>query len=87
MSETESSCSSHSQVITCKAVVCWGIGEAGKVEEIQVEPPKASEVRVKMLYASLCHTDILISKGHPIPLFPRVLGHEGVGVVGKKEEI
>lgn len=48
------------------AVVCWGIGEAGKVEEIQVEPPKASEVRVKMLYASLCHTDILISKGHPI---------------------
>ncbi|BFG23712.1 hypothetical protein CerSpe_099860 [Prunus speciosa] len=81
MSETESSCSSHSQVITCKAVVCWGIGEAGKVEEIQVEPPKASEVRVKMLYASLCHTDILISKGHPIPLFPRVLGHEGVGVV------
>ncbi|VVA11513.1 PREDICTED: alcohol dehydrogenase [Prunus dulcis] len=66
MSETQSSCSSHSQVITCKAVVCWGIGEAGKVEEIQVEPPKASEVRVKMLNASLCHTDILISKGHPI---------------------
>ncbi|ONI25954.1 hypothetical protein PRUPE_2G328800, partial [Prunus persica] len=66
MSETESSCSSHSQVITCKAVVCWGIGEAGKVEEIQVEPPKASEVRVKMLNASLCHTDILISQGHPI---------------------
>ncbi|CAN6569803.1 unnamed protein product [Malus baccata var. baccata] len=70
-----------SQVITCKAVVCWGVGEAWKVEEIEVEPPKRSEVRVKMLYASLCHTDILISKGHPIPLFPRVLGHEGVGVV------
>lgn len=70
-----------SQVITCKAVVCWGVGEAWKVEEIEVEPPKRSEVRVKMLYASFCHTDILISKGHPIPLFPRVLGHEGVGVV------
>ncbi|BBG98511.1 GroES-like zinc-binding dehydrogenase family protein, partial [Prunus dulcis] len=52
--------------LTLTAVVCWGIGEAGKVEEIQVEPPKASEVRVKMLNASLCHTDILISKGHPI---------------------
>lgn len=48
------------------AVVCWGVGEAWKVEEIEVEPPKRSEVRVKMLYASLCHTDILISKGHPI---------------------
>ncbi|CAL9009052.1 unnamed protein product [Prunus brigantina] len=36
---------------------CWGIGEAGKVEEIQVEPPKASEVGVKMLYVrqSLSH--------------------------------
>ncbi|KAB2598924.1 alcohol dehydrogenase-like 1 [Pyrus ussuriensis x Pyrus communis] len=64
-----------------RAVVCWGVGEAWKVEEIEVEPPKRSEVRVKMLYASFCHTDILISKGHPIPLFPRVLGHEGVGVV------
>ncbi|PON49502.1 Alcohol dehydrogenase superfamily, zinc-type [Trema orientale] len=72
----------NSQVLTCKAVVCWGIGEAGKVEEIQVEAPKGSEVRLKMLYASVCHTDhILCTKGFPIPLFPRVLGHEGVGVV------
>ncbi|XP_062147406.1 8-hydroxygeraniol oxidoreductase-like [Alnus glutinosa] len=72
---------SVSQVITCKAAVCWGVEEPVKVEEIQVEPPKSSEVRVKILYASLCHTDILCIKGFPIPLFPRVLGHEGVGVV------
>ncbi|KAL9420190.1 hypothetical protein AB3S75_037884 [Citrus x aurantiifolia] len=48
---------SISQAITCKAVVCWGKGEPWKVEEIQVEPPKATEVRVKMLYASICHTE------------------------------
>ncbi|KAK9272938.1 hypothetical protein L1049_003317 [Liquidambar formosana] len=72
---------SSSQVITCKAAVCWGWGGPVKVEEIQVEPPKSSEVRVKMLYASVCHTDILCTEGHPIPVFPRVLGHEGVGVV------
>ncbi|KAJ4720931.1 Alcohol dehydrogenase-like [Melia azedarach] len=70
-----------SQAITCKAVVCWGEGEPLKIEEIQVEPPKSTEVRVKMLYASLCHTDILCCKAFPGPLFPRVLGHEGVGVV------
>ncbi|XP_041009877.1 8-hydroxygeraniol oxidoreductase-like [Juglans microcarpa x Juglans regia] len=70
-----------SKVITCKAVVCWGIGEALKVEEIQIEPPKSSEVRVKILYASVCHTDLLYTKGFPAPAFPRVLGHEGVGVV------
>lgn len=68
-------------IITCKAAVCWGNGEPVKVEEIQVEPPKSSEVRVKILCASVCHTDLLFIKGFPIPLFPRVLGHEGVGVV------
>ncbi|XP_059447841.1 8-hydroxygeraniol oxidoreductase-like isoform X1 [Corylus avellana] len=73
---------SVSEVITCKAAVCWGIEEpAVKVEEIQVDPPKSSEVRVKILYASICHSDLLSIKGFPIPLFPRVIGHEGVGVV------
>ncbi|XP_028763337.1 alcohol dehydrogenase class-P-like isoform X2 [Neltuma alba] len=72
---------SSSQVITCKGAICWGIGEAVKVEEIQVDPPKASEVRVKMLFASICHTDFLRARGHPYPSFPLALGHEGVGVV------
>ncbi|KAG2411341.1 hypothetical protein I3760_Q009500 [Carya illinoinensis] len=72
---------SDSKVITCKAVVCWGIGEALKLEEIKIEPPKSTEVRVKILYASVCHTDLLYTKGFPVPAFPRVLGHEGVGVV------
>ncbi|KAM7459777.1 hypothetical protein LguiA_036237 [Lonicera macranthoides] len=31
------------------AVVCWEAGKAAKVEEIQVDTPKAGEVRVKML--------------------------------------
>ncbi|XP_068636019.1 8-hydroxygeraniol oxidoreductase-like [Aristolochia californica] len=63
------------------AAVCWGAGEPMVIEEIEVEPPKQSEVRVKVLCASLCHTDVLFGKGFPLPLFPRVLGHEGVGVV------
>ncbi|CAK7333681.1 unnamed protein product [Dovyalis caffra] len=78
------SSSNSSQRITCKAAaVIWGIGEPLKVEVIEIEAPKSTEVRVKMLYASICHTDILRSKGKgdPIPLFPRVLGHEGVGMV------
>lgn len=69
------------QVITCKAAVCWGLGEPVKLEEIQVEPPQASEVRIKVLNASVCHTDLLCVDGFPAPLFPRVLGHEGVGTV------
>ncbi|XP_077234305.1 8-hydroxygeraniol oxidoreductase-like [Tasmannia lanceolata] len=69
------------QVITCKAAVCWGHEEPLVMEDIEVDPPSLGEIRVKMLCASLCHTDLLCQKSLPIPLFPRVLGHEGVGVV------
>ncbi|KAK3020308.1 hypothetical protein RJ639_046520 [Escallonia herrerae] len=64
------------------AVVCWeaGGGEAVKVEEIEVDRPNWGEVRIQMLFASLCHTDVLCCHGFPVPLFPRVLGHEGVGL-------
>ncbi|XP_073020567.1 8-hydroxygeraniol oxidoreductase-like isoform X2 [Primulina eburnea] len=34
-----------------------------------------------MLCASMCHTDFLCSKGLPVPLFPRIPGHEGVGMI------
>ncbi|KAL7122081.1 hypothetical protein ACP275_01G023500 [Erythranthe tilingii] len=71
----------NSRVITCKAAVVRKCGEVLEVEEIEVDPPKSSEVRIKMLRASICHTDTLCCKGLPLPLFPRVPGHEGVGVI------
>ena len=56
----------HTHTHTHTAVVCWGVGEEGKVEEIQVDPPKSSQVRLKMLFASICHTDHLLSvQGYP----------------------
>ncbi|KAL2325915.1 hypothetical protein Fmac_024973 [Flemingia macrophylla] len=70
-----------SQVITCKAAICWGAGKPVTVEEIQVDPPKATEVRVKIICASICHTDISYIQGLPYAKFPLVLGHEGVGIV------
>ncbi|KAK6936512.1 Alcohol dehydrogenase, N-terminal [Dillenia turbinata] len=65
--------------LSVSAAICWGVGEPIKVEEIEVDPPKAGEVRIKILCASLCHSDIICASGYPLPLFPRVLGHEGVG--------
>lgn len=47
------------------AAICWEFGKPATVEEIQVDPPKATEVRVKMLCASLCHTDISSIQGFP----------------------
>ncbi|PWA47314.1 alcohol dehydrogenase superfamily, zinc-type [Artemisia annua] len=63
------------------AAVVRESGGAITVEEVKVDPPKASEVRIKMLCASICHTDILCCNGYPLPLFPRIPGHEGVGMV------
>lgn len=48
------------------AAVVWKSGEPLKVEEIEVDPPKSYEIRVEMLCASMCHTDILCINGLPV---------------------
>lgn len=69
-------------VIQCKAMVAWKAGEPLSLEDITVDPPKAGEVRVKILYTALCHTDVYTLGGDdPEGLFPSILGHEGAGVV------
>ena len=46
--------SAAGQVIKCKAAVCWGAGEALQIEEVEVAPPKAHEVRIKILHTGKC---------------------------------
>jgi S-(hydroxymethyl)glutathione dehydrogenase/alcohol dehydrogenase len=36
--------------ITCKAAVAWAAGEPLKIEEVEVAPPRAHEVRIHILY-------------------------------------
>ncbi|XP_058786346.1 alcohol dehydrogenase-like 2 [Vicia villosa] len=72
------------QPIRCKAAICRSPGEPLVIEEIELEPPKSWEVRIKILYTSLCHSDVTFWKMHPsspAAMFPRILGHEAVGVV------
>ena len=38
------------KVIKCKAAVCWAAGEPLKIEEVEVAPPRAHEVRIRILY-------------------------------------
>lgn len=70
------------QIIRCKAAVAWEAGKPLVIEEVEVQPPQAMEVRVKILYTSLCHTDVYFweAKGQT-PLFPRIFGHEAGGIV------
>uniref|UniRef100_A0A453B290 Uncharacterized protein n=1 Tax=Aegilops tauschii subsp. strangulata TaxID=200361 RepID=A0A453B290_AEGTS len=44
--------------IRCKAAVCKVAGQPLEMEEVEVAPPRAHEVRIKILCTSLCHTDV-----------------------------
>lgn len=69
-------------VITCKAAVAWEAGKPLSIEEVQVGPPKAGEVRIKLVATGVCHTDAYTLSGEdPEGAFPAILGHEGAGVV------
>ncbi|GAX25987.1 S-(hydroxymethyl)glutathione dehydrogenase / alcohol dehydrogenase [Fistulifera solaris] len=68
--------------ITCKAMVARGPKQPLVEETITVDPPKAGEVRVKVIANALCHTDVYTLDGHdPEGLFPSILGHEAGCIV------
>ncbi|XP_062205420.1 alcohol dehydrogenase-like 4 [Phragmites australis] len=69
--------------IKCIAAVAWGPGEPLSMEEVEVAPPGRLEVRVKVLFTSICHTDLSAWKGENElqRKYPRILGHEAAGVV------
>ena len=70
------------KTIECKAMVARAAKQPLVEETIFVEPPKAGEVRVKVIANALCHTDIYTLDGHdPEGLFPCILGHEAGCVV------
>jgi len=68
--------------ITCKAAVAWEAAKPLQIEEIEVAPPKAGEVRIKVVATGVCHTDYYTWSGKdPEGIFPVVFGHEGGGIV------
>ena len=73
----------------CRAAVLHEMGAALPyaeskpilIEEIELDPPGAGEVLVKIAAAGLCHSDLSVVNGsRPRPL-PMVIGHEAAGVV------
>mgnify|MGYP001002283105 FL=1 len=65
-----------------RAAVAFGPGQPLEIVEIDVAPPKAGEVLVKITHTGVCHTDAFTLSGEdPEGVFPAVLGHEGGGIV------
>ena len=52
-----------------------------RIEEVDLDPPGADEVLIKVAAAGLCHSDLSVINGdRPRPM-PMALGHEASGVV------
>ena len=78
---------------TVRAAVCTGLNEPWKTEEIEIDPPGNREVRVKMVWSGMCHSDEHLRTGDISQppevlemigvksMFPVVGGHEGSGIV------
>ncbi|PVU94120.1 hypothetical protein BB559_003084 [Furculomyces boomerangus] len=70
------------KTITCRAAVAWEPLKPLSIEEIQVEPPRAGEVRVRITHTSICHSDNYTLSGKDYSYqFPMILGHESAGIV------
>ena len=70
-----------SNTIEIQAAVCREFGEPLTIETLRLEPPRGSEVRVKVLASSICHSDITYMDGGWGGNLPAVFGHEVAGVV------
>ena len=52
------------------------------VEDVELDPPRAHEVLVRVAAAGVCHSDVRLADGElGDGRWPMVLGHEGAGVV------
>ncbi|PIA15201.1 alcohol dehydrogenase, class III [Coemansia reversa NRRL 1564] len=70
------------KTIKCKAAVAWEAGKPLSIEEIEVAPPKAGEVRLKVVATGICHTDAYTLSGKDAEgRFPCIFGHEGGCIV------
>ena len=70
------------RLMRMRAAVLREPGRPLVVEDVELDPPKAGEVLVKVAAAGVCHSDVHLADGALGPgRWPMVLGHEGAGVV------
>ena len=69
-------------MIRSRAAVAWAAKQPLEVTEVDVAPPKAGEVLVRIVATGVCHTDAYtLSGADPEGIFPAILGHEGGGII------
>nr|7RM6_A Chain A, Alcohol dehydrogenase E chain [Equus caballus]7RM6_B Chain B, Alcohol dehydrogenase E chain [Equus caballus]7UTW_A Chain A, Alcohol dehydrogenase E chain [Equus caballus]7UTW_B Chain B, Alcohol dehydrogenase E chain [Equus caballus]8EIW_A Chain A, Alcohol dehydrogenase E chain [Equus caballus]8EIW_B Chain B, Alcohol dehydrogenase E chain [Equus caballus] len=73
--------STAGKVIKCKAAVLWEEKKPFSIEEVEVAPPKAHEVRIKMVATGICRSDDHVVSGTLVTPLPVIAGHEAAGIV------
>jgi S-(hydroxymethyl)glutathione dehydrogenase/alcohol dehydrogenase len=66
-----------------RAAVFFEPGRPLEVRDVEVAPPKAGEVLVRMAAGGVCHSDLHVMQGQFAAPRPAILGHEGAGVVAE----
>uniref|UniRef100_F6YVG3 Enoyl reductase (ER) domain-containing protein n=1 Tax=Ornithorhynchus anatinus TaxID=9258 RepID=F6YVG3_ORNAN len=81
MEQAKFSVETAGRVIICRAAISWTPNTPLSVEEVEVDPPKACEVRIKVISTGICGTDNHVLEGQFSFPFPIIVGHEGAGIV------
>ena len=64
-----------------KAAVCYGFKKPLVIDELDIDPPKAGEVKVRLAATAVCHSDIHFIDGDMGMPPPFVAGHESAGYI------
>lgn len=64
-----------------RAAVCTALHEPLRVLDLELAPPRAGEVSVRVAAAAVCGSDLSVQAGSLYTPLPAVLGHQGAGVV------
>ncbi|GIH27817.1 alcohol dehydrogenase [Acrocarpospora phusangensis] len=67
-----------------KAAIMTEVGaELTVADDVELDPPRAGEVRVDVLHCGVCHSDLHYLDGTLRTGLPVILGHEAAGVVSE----
>lgn len=64
-----------------RAAVFWGPDHSLELAEVDLDAPRAGEVRVQIAGAGVCRSDLHVRQGDWNRRVPVVMGHEGAGTV------
>jgi S-(hydroxymethyl)glutathione dehydrogenase/alcohol dehydrogenase len=64
-----------------KAAILTALDQPLEIAEVELESPRAGEVKVRMAASGVCHSDLSMQNGTIMGATPVVLGHEGAGII------